>query len=207
MVGAAFSGYLFGSMPTAYFLGRWLKGIDIRRVGARNMGSLNAFRVLGPFWGAVTFLVDAGKGVLAVAFARWSNWSEAAIMLAGIMAVVGHNWPFFLGFKGGKGAATSLGVVAATQPPELTIVLAVVIACYALTRNVSFGLGLAFVALPFLNIYLSKSPELVTLSWALLALMAMRLGTSTREVYEAAQGSLRRFIHYTIFGVPEELRQ
>ncbi len=207
MVGALLSGYLFGSLPTAYCLGRWLKKVDIRQVGSRNMGSLNAFRVLGPFWGGVTFLFDAGKGILAVAFARWSNWSDGAVILAGIMAVAGHNWPLFLGFRGGKGAATSLGVVAATQRPELTIILAVIIAAYAITRNVSFGLGLAFVFLPFLNIYLERSRDLVLLSWALLGLMCVRLGASIREVREAAQGSLGRFVQYTVFGVPKELRQ
>ncbi|MHB8928092.1 MAG: glycerol-3-phosphate acyltransferase [Bacillota bacterium] len=207
MVGAALSGYLLGSVPTAYFLGRWLKGIDIRLVGSRNMGSLNVFRMLGPFWGVVTFAADAGKGVLAVALARWSNWSDWAVVLCGIMAVAGHNWPLFLGFRGGKGAATSLGVVAATQRPELTVLLVVVIAAYAITRNVSFGLGLAFVILPFLNMYLEQTRELVLLSWALLALMGIRMGTPIREVREAAQGSLGRFIEYTVFGVPKELRQ
>jgi len=207
-VGAAFSGYLLGSVPTAYFLGRWLKGIDIRAVGARNMGSLNAFRMLGPFWGLVTFLVDAGKGVLAVALARWSNLSDWTIVLCGLMAVAGHNWPLFLGFKGGKGAATSLGVVAATtERPELMAFLAVLVIVYALTRNISFGLGVAFVALPFLTMYLEKSRDLVLMSWGLLALMTVRLGASIREVRQAAQGSFARFIRYTIYGVPEELRQ
>lgn len=207
MVGAAFSGYLLGSVPTAYFLGRWLKGIDIRLVGSRNMGSLNVFRILGPFWGVTTFLIDAGKGVLAVALARWSNWSDWGIILAGLMAVAGHNWPLFLGFRGGKGAATSLGVIAATAPhPELVVFLGVIVAMYLFTRNISFGLGVAFLVLPFLNMHLERSRELVMLSWALVALMTVRMGTSIREVREAASGSLGRFLKYTIYGVPRELR-
>ena len=105
--------YLIGSIPVAYIFGRMLKGIDIREHGSGNMGATNAFRVLGKGPGTFVLILDIIKGIIPVtilanAFALSDAWSLVIIAVA---AVVGHNWTVFLGFKGGKGMATSLGVL------------------------------------------------------------------------------------------------
>ena len=108
---AILAGYLAGSLSPAYWLGRLLKGIDVREHGSRNAGARNVNRLLGPWAAAVTAAVDMGKGVAAVLIARrllgWSGpWGE----LAGVAAVLGHIFPFYLRFRGGRGLATAAGL-------------------------------------------------------------------------------------------------
>src|SRR5271163_1780060 len=130
LVISAILAYLIGSIPVAYIFGRVLKNIDIREHGSGNMGATNAFRVLGKGPGVIVLILDALKGiipvtVLANAFGLGDALSLVIISLA---AVAGHNWTIFLGFKGGKGMATSLGVLIglAVQFQVLRIILALV---------------------------------------------------------------------------------
>lgn len=108
--------YLLGSIPFAYLLGR-VRGVDLRKSGSGNVGATNAFRVLGPGWGAVALILDILKGVicptLIAEYVLRNQDLSGAMMLRIVLAlsvVAGHNWTIFLGFKGGKGVATSLGV-------------------------------------------------------------------------------------------------
>ena len=118
IAGITFS-YLLGAFPTAYLAGRLLKGVDIRKFGSGNVGATNALRVLGKGPGIIVLLVDVLKGVLAVTVmgdfitAHNASGLPGALpqLFCGIAAVAGHNWPVFLGFKGGKGVATTLGVL------------------------------------------------------------------------------------------------
>ncbi len=106
--------YLLGSIPTAYIAGRLYKGIDIREHGSKNVGATNVFRVLGKIPGIIVLVIDILKGTLAVAvipFIFGLSGETMAYIVFGLAAVCGHNWTFFLKFKGGKGVATSLGVL------------------------------------------------------------------------------------------------
>ncbi len=116
--------YFLGAIPTAYLFGRLLKGIDLRRHGSGNLGATNAFRVLGKGAGIAVLIIDVLKGTVSVLLSRYAFFTPQAIPQAGISlpfylclsavcAVSGHNWTIFLGFKGGKGVATSLGVLIA----------------------------------------------------------------------------------------------
>ncbi len=112
--------YLLGSIPTAYCLGRMAKGIDLRQHGSGNLGATNAFRVLGKGIGTTVLLFDIFKGALAVLLTRACFYDKAlpisenlVMCLAAVAVVCGHNWTVFLKFKGGKGVATSLGVLIA----------------------------------------------------------------------------------------------
>ena len=116
-------GYLLGSIPFAYITGRLIKGVDIRQVGGGNMGALNVAREIGPLPGLMVLIADIGKGALAVLIANWLGLPLIWILIAGFAAVVGHNLPIFLRFKGGKGAATTLGVLFALTPGEFAISL------------------------------------------------------------------------------------
>lgn len=106
-------GYLVGAIPTAYIFGRLLKGIDIRKHGSGNVGATNAFRILGKGPGSCVLLIDVFKGVVVTAgvsslfHLNEPYWQ----VILGLVAVCGHNWTIFLNFKGGKGIATSLGVL------------------------------------------------------------------------------------------------
>src|SRR5271169_5665889 len=105
--------YLIGSIPVAYIFGRVLKKLDIREHGSGNMGATNAFRVLGKGPGTVVLILDIIKGIIPVTLlANFFDQGQAlSLVIISMAAVAGHNWPVFLGFKGGKGMATTLGIL------------------------------------------------------------------------------------------------
>ncbi|MDQ7822153.1 MAG: glycerol-3-phosphate 1-O-acyltransferase PlsY [Candidatus Eremiobacteraeota bacterium] len=109
--------YFYGSLPFGVFIGKKLKGIDIREFGSGNIGAANAFRTLGPAGGIAVLLCDMSKGILPVLLARFFAASDALVpllqVIAGVTAILGHNYSIFLKFKGGKGIATSFGVIIA----------------------------------------------------------------------------------------------
>lgn len=110
---SAIAAYLLGAIPTAYIFGRLLKGLDIRQHGSGNMGATNAFRVLGKGPGIAVLLIDIVKGIIPVAVISPALGvaDPLGLVIVGLIAVAGHNWTCFLQFKGGKGIATSLGVL------------------------------------------------------------------------------------------------
>jgi glycerol-3-phosphate acyltransferase PlsY len=151
--------YLLGSVPFGLLIGR-LGGIDVRQHGSGNIGATNVWRVLGPKWGGTTFLLDAGKGFAAVRLAENIAWARVpqpvpeeylaySAVFAALACILGHTFPVWLGFKGGKGVATSLGVLLAVMPAVATVaVLAVWAVVFAISRYVSLASILAALALP-----------------------------------------------------------
>ncbi len=124
-------GYLVGSIPTAYIFAKAARGIDIRQHGSGNVGATNAFRVLGKGAGTMVLLLDICKGLLAATLVGdlFGNGRIVARILIASSAVIGHNWTIFLNFKGGKGIATSLGVLIglAVMIPSIRPVLSLTI--------------------------------------------------------------------------------
>ena len=108
--------YLVGSVPTAYILVRLVKGVDLREVGTKNVGALNTYHQIGAGAALLVLVVDAGKGALAVGVPLWADAPDWALFPTTLLVVAGHNWPVFLGFRGGKGAAAILGVSLALMP-------------------------------------------------------------------------------------------
>ncbi len=112
-----FSGYILGSIPFGYLVGKYLKGIDIREYGSGNIGVANIFRVMGLKYAFLVLLGDCLKGFISIYLSRWFLPENIIFLLAvGLAAIIGHNWSIFLGFKGGKGIATTYGVVLAFYP-------------------------------------------------------------------------------------------
>jgi acyl phosphate:glycerol-3-phosphate acyltransferase len=105
--------YLFGSFPTGFLACKWLKGIDIRSVGSGSTGATNVLRTLGKPAGITVFTIDVLKGVAAILLARYVNAPDWLVVLAGLVGILGHSKPVWLGFKGGKSVAISLGVLLA----------------------------------------------------------------------------------------------
>ena len=149
------AGYFLGSIPTGFLVAR-ARGIDIRKVGSGNMGATNVFRILGKGPGILVLLVDALKGAASVLAARYfwmpmadtSPSLQAIPIIAALAAVLGHNYTCWLGFKGGKGIATSAGVLAALVPIPFLIILATWIAVFAVSRYVSLASISAAAVLP-----------------------------------------------------------
>jgi glycerol-3-phosphate acyltransferase PlsY len=150
---ALLAGYGSGSLPWGLWLGRWLRGIDVRTVGSGNLGATNVYRSLGPGIGIATLVLDIAKGALPVWLVPGAAWAGAfpgghawCAVAVGIAAVAGHVWTFLAGFKGGKGVATSAGVLLALSPPAFGVFVLVFVATLLLTRFVSLGSILGSIA-------------------------------------------------------------
>ncbi|HYG33969.1 MAG TPA: glycerol-3-phosphate 1-O-acyltransferase PlsY [Clostridia bacterium] len=176
----ALTAYLLGSIPTGFLVGK-ARGIDIRTIGSGNIGATNAFRILGKTAGAFVLLADVLKGLLAVAvvarfIADWlqlpANGTEREWLriIAAFMAVVGHNYTCWLRFKGGKGIATSAGVLLALVPWSLLIILTVWIIVFAASRYVSLASISASFTLPFAAWLTGESTTVISITAAMAAL-------------------------------------
>ena len=138
--------YLIGSIPTAYWLGKIFFHTDIREQGSKNMGASNMFRVLGPLWGIIVLIIDLSKGIAAVQLATFiqpTDWlgNEHSFwqLLLGLVAVMGHIFPIFAGFRGGKGVAVLFGLAIAIQPWVALISISAFIIVVVLTKYISLG--------------------------------------------------------------------
>lgn len=140
-------GYLLGSVPFALLLTR-RQGIELRNVGSGNPGAANVLRSAGIGPAVFVMLLDAAKGTLAVIAARLVSHDAAVVMSAGIAAIVGHVYPVWCGFRGGKGVAASAGVFAVLAPLATAIAVAVFVGTIAATRFISAGSIAAALALP-----------------------------------------------------------
>ena len=174
MIAAVVIGYLLGSIPSAYIAGRLKKGVDIRQVGGRNMGALNVMREVGTTAGYLVFIADIAKGALAVLVARWLGVSLVWVLVAGFAALVGHNWPVFLQFKGGKGGAAAMGVFLALVPLEFGISFGVTAVIVIITSNPALGQAIGIASLPLIIWQLNGSGMLVSFSLAVFAFIVFR---------------------------------
>lgn len=153
--------YLLGSIPTAVWVGKSYYGIDVRAHGSKNAGATNTFRVLGKRPGIVVLSIDVLKGASAVLlpylFLHETIEYERLIqiqLLTAILAILGHVFPLFANFKGGKGVATSLGIIIGIHPPAAGICLGVFLIVFILSKYVSLGAIITAISFPLLIIFL-----------------------------------------------------
>lgn len=146
---SVFLGYLLGALPFGFLLVKLRRGRDVRENGSGSTGATNVARALGPAWGLLTLALDAGKGAAAVWAAGLVAHGDTRWMAAaGVAAILGHSYPVFLGFRGGKSVATALGVFLCFAPLAVAAALGVWVAVVAVWRYVSVGSVLAAVAYP-----------------------------------------------------------
>ena len=174
-------GYLLGSIPFAYIASRLKKGADIRQVGGGNVGALNTLREIGLLPGLVVLIADIAKGSAAVLIAVWLDLPLIWIFVAGFAAVIGHNWPIFLKFKGGKGAATTIGVLLALSPAEFAISFAIMAIVIVITSNVRLAIVVGLALLPLIIWQFNGSGMLIAYSLALPLFLLIRSLPSFRE--------------------------
>lgn len=143
--------YLIGCFSTSYIFGKLIKNVDIRNHGSGNAGTTNALRVFGKKIAAITFLVDALKGVLAV-YIGMTLLDYSGALYSGVAVIVGHNWPIFLKFKGGKGVATTMGVMLFINPFLSIIIIIIGTIVLLKTKYVSLASIIGMILLPFVSI-------------------------------------------------------
>lgn len=134
---AAAAGYLIGSIPFGLLLGRAARGLDVRDLGSGSIGTTNVLRAVGPGAAAATFALDVAKGAAAVRCARALDAGPAGEVTAGIAAMVGHSWPVFAGFRGGKSVATAFGVLLEVSPEASGCALVGGLTALTATRTMS----------------------------------------------------------------------
>lgn len=208
--------YLLGSIPFSLIIGRRVKGIDLRQHGSGNLGATNVYRTLGPGWGGFCLLLDMAKGVAAVIVTTLivGAWPPETAMplrltgdmfriLAGILAILGHSFSPFAGFKGGKGIATSFGVFLVLEPYPVLLAFGVFLAVFFATRIVSLGSLSAAAVFPWaVLLFEIRSPKpfsktLIVFSFLVAGLVVWRhrenigrLRTGTEKVLHAPADTL-----------------
>lgn len=190
---ALIAAYFLGSIPAAYIAGRLGKGIDIRQVGSRNMGAMNVFYRVGMGYGLLVLVVDIGKGAVAVALARWLEVPVLVELIAGATAVIGHSFPVWLKFRGGKGGATVAGIIFFLMPWSFPIGLGIFGVMLALTRFPTLSYSVAMLFFPLIAWLIYDRGDYVIFTLALLLIPTIRYIPRIKEM-RAKGGSWRRVV-------------
>jgi glycerol-3-phosphate acyltransferase PlsY len=166
--------YLVGSIPTGLLLAKAFGGVDIRSTGSGNIGATNVYRTMGPKIGIMTLLGDCLKGVIPIVIAKSLGLPVAWIALIGLAAFLGHVYTVFLGFKGGKGVATALGVFLAASPLAVLVALAIFSLVLYKWRYVSLASITATAIMPSLVALIDRKPVMVLMTLVIAAVVILK---------------------------------
>lgn len=181
--------YLLGSVPTGLLLGKAL-GVDIRATGSGNIGATNVYRTLGRSVGIITLVGDCMKGLIPVLVARWLGLPDIWVATAGFAAFFGHVYTIFLGFKGGKGVATALGVFLGTAPLAVLVAFAVFVIVLWKWRFVSLASMSAATAMPLIVAAMDRSPLIIFMT---ILIAAMVVWNHRENIRRLKAGTENRF--------------
>ncbi len=198
--------YLFGSVPAAYLAARWSRGIDIRQCGDGNVGSTNLMRLTSKRIAIPVVIFDLGKGALMVWIAQLLGLDITQQAVVGVAAVIGHNWPVFLRFNGGRGIFTTLGIIFILVPrPWLGLIVLVIAYGMAPFRQLALGTIIAVASLPIFSWFLPQlfgieKPLPITLGFvAIFLLVVIRRLTAPRTIFTASVTPRQLFVNRLLF--------
>ena len=196
--------YLLGSVPSAYLVAKWSRGIDIRQYGSGNAGASNVLAVVSKRWTIPVVIFDTGKGALMVWLAQTLTLGAAEQVTVGLMTIIGHNWPIFLRFRGGRGLSTSLGVIIILSP-KLGLIAMVMSYSLAPLRQIALGTTLTLVSLPILSWFLSQPLDIeerlpIMLGFVALTLIALlRRLVAPRTLLSKSVSPVELFVNRLLF--------
>lgn len=195
--------YLLGSVPAAYLVTKWSRGIDIRQYGSGNVGAANVVAVASKRWAVPVIIFDLGKGMVMVWVAQLVGLGIAQQVAVGLAAIIGHNWPVFLHFNGGRGGLTLAGV-ALILAPKLTLILLLFVFLSTIFRQMALGVVVAVAALPILSWFLSqplgiKEPLPVSLGFLAIFLITVLRRLTAPRTSVTASVSLRQLLVNRLF--------
>ncbi|PTM58667.1 glycerol-3-phosphate 1-O-acyltransferase PlsY [Desmospora activa] len=182
--------YLLGSISFSFWITKILRGTDIRTQGSGNAGATNMLRTVGKGPALAVFLLDMVKGMVAVGLAWVLTGEPTWMMSAGIAAIVGHNWPIFLGFRGGKGIATTIGVTALLTLTAALVAGAVAIFAILITRYVSLGSLLFAAGLPIAIFLFDYPTSYVYLSFVITVMAFIRHSANIKRLLQGTESKL-----------------
>lgn len=189
-IAGIFAAYCLGSIPTGLWLGQRLRGIDIREHGSKNIGATNTMRVLGKKLGAVALACDIAKGLIPLLLAqRFGTWEYLRIA-CGLAAILGHTFSFFVGFKGGKGVATSAGVFLGLAPLPMLVGAVVFGITLAATRMVSAGSILAAAAMAVAVFVFPASLAVRVLTCLIAALVIYKHRANVQRILQGTENKI-----------------
>jgi len=200
------SAYLLGSMPTAYLAGRWGRGIDVRQYGSGNVGASNLVRLSAKWLAIVVIIVDLGKGILLIWVAQLVGLGITQQVAVGLAAIIGHNWPVFLRFSGGRGVLTTLGVAfflplsnGPLVPWALIVSLALVAIFVFILHNLPVGTIAGMAALPLVS-WLTDEPLAFVLGFsAMFLVMVIRRLTAPKSSLTASVSTGELLVNRLLF--------
>lgn len=181
--------YLIGSFPSAFIIGKLRKGVDIRTVGSHNMGAMNTFYKVGFWWGMLVLLLDISKGAAAVAVVWQFTHSDVLQMIGGAVGVLGHCFPIFLKFRGGKGGAMCIGILAYLMPWGIPVYPALFGLILLFTKFPTLSYSVAFLAFPFLAAFVYHSVPYIIFSIGILLIPGFRYIPRVFEMRKGAGSS------------------
>ncbi len=193
--------YLIGSIPTSVWVGRAFYGIDVREFGSGNAGATNTFRVLGKKAGIPVLIIDVLKGYVAVLLANLythevgSNPYINLQLALGVASLVGHIFPVYVGFRGGKGVATILGVVLAVQPQAAGLSILVFLAVLLSSRYVSLSSMLSGLSYPIfvLFVFHTQAPSLIVFSFLVAAMLIITHKRNIQRLIKRQENKVKLF--------------
>ncbi|HOI15280.1 MAG TPA: glycerol-3-phosphate 1-O-acyltransferase PlsY [Geobacteraceae bacterium] len=183
--------YLLGSVPTGLLLARAFGGVDIRTKGSGNIGATNVYRTLGRKIGILTLVGDCLKGMIPVLAAKALEFPDIWIAAVGVAAFLGHIFPVFLGFKGGKGVATALGVFLAASPLAVLAALGVFIIVLVVWRFVSLASITAAAFMPALSALIDGKPMIVAMSLCIAAIVIFKHKDNIKRLRNGTENKFR----------------
>jgi glycerol-3-phosphate acyltransferase PlsY len=198
IIAAGLTAYLLGSIPSAVWAGRLFHGIDVREHGSGNAGATNVIRVLGWKTGAPVLIFDMAKGFLAAILPKLFHLApeESAMLVnlqifTGLMAIIGHIFPVFAGFRGGKGVATMFGILLAIHPPVTLLCLGVFLIFFLSTGIVSIGSIAAGIAFPVILLTFFNTPSIFFRIFSVLVAFAL-IVTHRKNIQRLLKGEEKR---------------
>ncbi len=196
--------YLLGSVPAAYLVAKWSRGIDIRQYGSGNIGASNVLAVVSKRWSIPVTIFDLTKGMVMVWVAHLLGLNVAQQIAVGLAAIIGHNWSVFLRFSGGRGILTTLGVILILSP-KLGLIALVMSYMLAPFRQLSLGVSIALVSLPILSWFLNQPLGIeerlpITLGYlAILLIAVLRRLTAPRSSVAASVSTGELIVNRLLF--------
>jgi glycerol-3-phosphate acyltransferase PlsY len=184
--------YLIAAIPTGVVLARLMGGGDVRRKGSGNIGATNVYRVAGKLAGVLTLLGDVLKGLLPLlVLNRLFGATESQLASAGLVAIIGHCYPVYLRFRGGKGVATALGILLVLSPKAVLGALVVFLLAVGISRFVSLGSVLAALSAPLLVLMLGHTRPIFLATLAIALLVVWRHRSNIRRLLEGSESRFR----------------